>query len=260
MSMKVYGIGATENTDNAGEKVLLDGLDISKLRGIKDEHPEQDNFFHLVGGITYARKIRSEKECENEYQKRCWNHVKAPFLYAEGLLADDEGHPNAQSAAAMVKFTQRPEVPLKMGFSVDGGILDRRDASGKPSDDGKILAKTIATNLSLTVKPCNPQCRVWMFNDLTKSDMTMAPPARYWKELKRAEKNSSVTEDLEVKLYLKMEQLKKSLGDYFGGFTSMKCYKCGHGIKFFKAGEVPNGCSNCGSHFSLSSLWKALNK
>lgn len=258
--LRLYGIGATQNTDNSGEKVLLDGLDISRLRGIKDEHPDQDNFFHLVGGITFAKKIHSIKECDNEYQKRCWEHVKAPFLYAEGTLADEEGHPNAQSAAAMVKFTQRADIPLKMGFSVDGGILDRRNDAGKPAEDGKILAKTIATNLSLTVKPCNPQCRVWMFNDLTKSDITMPAPKRYWKELKKEEKKSSIIEDVELKLYTKVESLKKSLSDYFGGFTSMKCYKCGHGIKFFKAGDVPNGCNNCGAHFSMAELWKALNK
>ncbi|MEM4379124.1 MAG: hypothetical protein QXL01_00355, partial [Thermoplasmatales archaeon] len=226
MALRIYGIGATEALDNAKEKVILDGLDISHLRGIKDEHPDQDNFFHLVGSVTYAKKIKSEKDCENEYQKRCWNYVKAPFLYAEGMLADDEGHPNAQSAAAMIKFTQRPDIPLKMGFSVDGGVLERRDESGRPSENGKILSKTVATNLSLTVKPCNPQCRIWMFNDLTKSDLTMEPPARYWKELKKSQKQSSITEDLNFSLYLKLEELKKSLTNYFDAFTSIKCYKC----------------------------------
>jgi ribosomal protein S27E len=259
-SMRIYGIGATEALDNVGEKVLLDGLDISRLRGLKDEHPEQENFFHLVGAVTYAKKIKSEKECENEYQRRCWNHVKAPFLYAEGVLADDENHPNAQSAAAMIKFTQRPDIPLKMGFSVDGGILERRDESGRPSENGKILSRAIATNLSLTVKPCNPQCRVWMFNDLTKSDMAMKPPARYWQELHKSEKKSSIIEDTNFKLYLRLESLKKSLQDYFDGFTSIKCHNCGQGIRFFKSGDVPNGCHSCGTHFSLSSIWKALNK
>lgn len=258
--LKIYGIGATEAIDNVGERVILDGLDISKLRGLKDEHPEQENFFHLVGAITYAKKIKSEKDCENEYQRRCWNYVKAPFLYAEGELADDENHPNAQSAAAMIKFTQRPDIPLKMGFSIDGGILERRDENGRPSENGKILSRTIATNLSLTVKPCNPQCRVWMFNDLTKSDMAMPPPARYWKELQKPEKTSSIIEDLNFKLYLKLESLKKSLKDYFEAFTSIKCIKCGYAIRFFKSGDIPNGCQLCGAHFSLSSIWKALNK
>jgi ribosomal protein S27E len=260
VALKIYGIAATEAFDNAKEKVLLDGLDISHLRGLKDEHPEQENFFHLVGAVTYAKKIKSEKDCENEYQKRCWNYVKAPFLYAEGMLADDENHPNAQSAAAMIKFTQRPDIPLKMGFSLDGGILERRTEDGRPSEDGKILARTVATNLSLTVKPCNPQCRVWMFNDLTKSDLAMKPPARYWQELQKAQKKTSITEDANFVLYLKLEQLKKSLKDYFGAFTSIKCFRCGNGMKFFKSGDVPNGCSKCGSYFSLSDIWRALNK
>jgi len=259
-SMRVYGIGATEATDAAGEKVILDGLDISRLRGIKDEHPDQESMFHTVGGITFAKKIRSQKDCENEYQLKCWNHVKAPFLYAEGVLANDEGHPNAQSAAALIKFTQRHDIPLKMGFSVDGAVIDRVNEAGKKDEKGHILASTVATNLSLTVKPCNSQCRLWMFNDLTKSDMSTPPPERYWKELQKSQRSSSINEDLDFKLYIQVEKLKKSVGSYFGGFTSIKCYKCGNGMKFFKDGDVPNGCNQCGSHFSLSEIWKSLNK
>lgn len=265
MGTKIYGIVAAQNPDNVGETILLDGLE-DNLQFIRDEHDEL-SAFRTLGKITYSKKIYSEKECDNPKQLRCWNKVGGvPFLYAEGEFADDEGHPNAQSAVALLKFTQRPESRLVMGFSVDGGILQRMTPDGRPTEDketGKILAKTVAISAALTAKPCNGRLAggIFLENDLTKSEMTMVPPPIYFEYLKKSESHGSITENPALMLYVKAQKLKKSLDDYMSAFTSMSCHQCGQSIRFFKSSSsIPNSCGSCGSNFSMSQIWKSLNK
>lgn len=263
MGLSVYGIGVAQCPDNVGETILLDGLDISKLKAITDEHGDDSAFRH-IGVIKKAKKIYSPEECEDDKQKRCWNSAKVPFLYVEGELADAEDHPNAQSAAALIKFASRPEIDLNIGFSVDGGIAERRDQTGNITEDkeaGKVLAKTVAISMSFTTKPCNPKCFLRMENDLTKSDFRAQPPKRYYEALKKAQRTSSFNEHKAVVLHLRLEKLKKSLSDYTSGITDIKCEKCHNGIRFFKSSkDLPNCCNKCGYHFSAKNIWNALNK
>ena len=256
MGTKIYGIGASEAVDRAQERLLIQGLDTSRLRGIKDEHDE-DSMFRKIGAVTFHKKIFSDKDCENEYQLKCWKFARVPFPYAEAELADSDSHPDAQAAAALLRFTSRPEVPMKLGFSVDGGTLER---SGP---DEKTLSRTIATDLALTSKPANETCRVWLFNDLTKSELasTMPAPAIYFERLAKSRSARSIVENPLVKLYFLTDRLYKSLSDFQGGFTSMKCWHCGEGIRFFKSSrDVPPNCPKCGHSFSLGELWSAFNK
>jgi len=263
MGLKIFGIGAAQNTDNAGEIILLDGLDTSRLIGIIDEHGD-DSMFKKVGAITYFKKIYSEKDCENEKQARCWQYAKVPFLYIEGELADDTEHPNAKASAEMIKWSQRPDVPLDIGFSVDGGIAERRNSANQVTEDkesGKTLSKTLACDIALTVKRCNPKCKLFLENDLMKSIATAPAPANYKELLAKSMAAHSFNEiSLEQVLADKLNKLKKSLDNYFGSFTDLKCHKCSNGVRFFKAGDVPNCCSKCGSSFSMISLWKAMNR
>jgi hypothetical protein len=263
MGLKFFGATAAQNIDNAGEKLLIDGLDISRLNIIKDEHPEQPSFFTTVGAITSAKKIFSEKDCASDKELRVWKHVQAPLVYVEGELADGEDHPNAKSASSFIKFASRPDIPVSIGLSIDGAVLEKQNEGGQIDENGKILSKTAGLAASLTVNPCNPRCKLFMDNDLTKSDLSMPPPARYWKELKKSKQLHSFTESEDgklFKLHLKLESLKKSLIDYHAGFTAIKCKKCGTGVRFFKSSStLPNGCQKCRSHFTMDELWKALN-
>lgn len=265
MGTRIYGIGAAQNPDNIGETIFLDGLDISKLHALKDEHPLEPRFLDFLGSVDYAKKIYSEKDCENEKQLRCWRSAQVPFLYAEGELADDQEHPDALAAASLLKFCEaKGNTPLNIGWSIDGAILERKDQAGNFTENketGKNLTKTAGYALSLTVKPCNPKCKVFLENDLTKSDMNMSAPASYFEALKKSPSKTSITENQWFLLHAKTETLKKSLDDYLSGFTSMKCYNCGESIRFFKATKnMPNVCNNCGHHHSLQKIWKALNK
>lgn len=267
MGTKIYGIVAAENHDNANEKILIDGVDISRLKLIKDEHPSQDSFFHSVGSIQFAKKIYSEKDCENHKQLRCWKSAQVPFVYGEGVLADDEDHPNAKASAAMLRFAQRNDVPLEVGFSVDGGIAERKTLDGQLTDDeedGKILSKTLALAASLTLKPCNPKCKIFMENDLQKSGVLAPPPPNYLQLLQKTQKKHSIFTSIEsqkAELYIQVTTLKKSLDDYFSGFTSLRCNHCSKPVRFFKSGDsLPNTCGSCGNPFSMKQLWKALNQ
>ena len=71
MPTYIDGIGASQNIDSSGEIVDIAGLDISSLEvdgSLNWEHkkdfPEQ-----LVGKILKAKKIFSEKDCEDD--RRC---------------------------------------------------------------------------------------------------------------------------------------------------------------------------------------------
>lgn len=262
MATKIYGIGAAQNPDNVKETIYLDGLNIDKLRGIRDEH-EEDSFFRRVGAITFAKKIYSEQDCENERQLRCWNHANVPFLYTEAELADDTDHPNAKSAAEFIKFCQNPNIPIDVGFSVDGGVLERQDSGGNITEDkdkGKNLTKTVAIDLALTVKPCNPKCKMWLENDLAKSDYAAQPPKRYLDALNKSQASTSIIESLsdEMKLLFRLDILKKSLYSMFAEFADVRCDKCGSGERFFKS-DMPNICKKCGKSYSMTKLWKAIN-
>lgn len=254
MGTRVYGIAAAQNPDNSGETILIDNIDTSRLRILNDEHGE--DAWSMIGAIEYHKKIHNLEECEDDKQRRCWQTAQVPFLYVAGEIADDSGHPNAEAAAALLKFTAaRPEIPLRVGFSIEGGILKRGGS------DNKILEQTIGTGASFTIKPCNPRAAMFLETDLRKSDLAMEPPAIYYEALKKSQATSSFRELPLVTALISAELLEKSLSDYMGGFTSMKCHHCGEGVRFFKSSKsVPNGCSRCGESFRLSQIWKALNK
>jgi hypothetical protein len=98
-------------------------------------------------------------------------------------------------------------------------------------------------------------------NDLAKSDYAMSPPKEYFEALKKSQAKTSFNEMPEFQLFLKLDKIKKSLVNYMGGMTSMKCDTCGTSHRFFKSSnDIPNGCSKCGKNYSMAKLWKALNK
>jgi ribosomal protein S27E len=258
MGTKVYGIGACQSPDNVGETIVVSGMNLDKCRILSDEHADDDGnlpMFRIVGAITKAVPITNEKECQDERQLKCWKEAAVPFIYVEGELADGTDHPDAQSAASLIKFCQQPNIPLKIGLSVEGGTIERGGA------DQKTLMRTLATGFALTVKPCNPKCSLYLMNDLAKSERNLPPPARYFEALKKSQSSSSIVENRDAMLRYYIERLKKSLTDYMGGFTHIKCHNCGNSLRFFKSTEsMPNGCTKCGNSFSMSDIWKSLNR
>jgi hypothetical protein len=141
----------SELKDTQGETLSVEGADISDLehgRGrFNDNHGK--GFFNSLGIVTEAKKIFKSDDCENERHKYYWEKIKAPFVYAKGYLHNEEDHPNARAAAAIIRNIHRNDVPLRMKASVEGGVLARG------IKDPTRLARTKIHSVALTFTPAN---------------------------------------------------------------------------------------------------------
>ena len=110
------GVVGSQLRDTQGEMLNVEGADISDLeRGAgrwNDNHGK--GFFNSLGIITEAKKIQNEKDCANDRHKYYWDKVKAPFIYAKGYLHNDEDHPNAKAAAAILRNIHKADTPLRL--------------------------------------------------------------------------------------------------------------------------------------------------
>lgn len=260
MSTQIYGVLAAECPDRAGETLLIRNCDTSNLRYLNSEH--ESAIRSIMGSVDFHKKIYSEQDCKTDQERRCWNLSKCPILFIKGTLADDEGHPEAIAAASLLRFkAKRPDTPLPLGLSVEGGIAKKTDANGKENEEGKILAETVATGGSFTVKPANPKCVLFLENDLQKSTWSDEPPDCYFDAMKRAGQLHSFREVPYVKIDLMARRLKKSIEDYNSAHTNIRCPLCKSNYRFFKSTkDMPNSCKECGNQFNFRDIWKALNK
>lgn len=226
-------------------------MDISSIRLLNDEHAS-DTMFQILGHITQAKKIVSVKDCEDEYQVRCWKALNRPFLYIRGKIADEEGHPNATAAASLIKYgLQNPD--FKVGLSVEGSTLERK---------GSDLTKTKVKNVSLTVKPANPHTFILPVNDLAKSFDKVELPEQY-RNVEGRKQFRSVPDTEKILLaksvFLKeLKELAKSDSATMDSAAVIKCWNCGQSKLFMKS-RLPNRCIACGEAFSMSDIFKARN-
>jgi ribosomal protein S27E len=250
--MEIFGCAGTEDIDKVGESVKLDGMDISEIHLFNDEH-ESDTMFQVLGKITEAKKIYSEKDIKDEFQKKAWDRMKRPFLYVRGKIADEEGHPNAAAAASLIRFAvKNPD--FRIGLSVEGSTLERR---------GNDLVKTKVKNVALTVKPANPHTFILPVSDLMKSYESVALPEKY-KEVEGRRQFRNIPDETQ-RLLAKSEfleglkELIKSPEEVRSGAVSMKCWNCGESKLFMKS-RLPNRCTACSEAFTMNDIFKALKK
>lgn len=137
--------------DTQGEMLAIEGADISDLLNgkgrLNDNHGK--GFFNSIGRVTSAKKIFKAEDCEDDRQKYYWEKVKSPYLYVRGFLYDDEDHPNAKAAAAILRNIHKADVPLKIKASVEGGVVSRG------LKDPTLLAQTKIHSVALTFTPAN---------------------------------------------------------------------------------------------------------
>lgn len=160
MGMKVKCIGACQAIDSSGESIQIEGMDISDLlegRGTFNFEHNNNDPSDVVGKITGAKKIFSINDCETPTQVKFWNHAKAPYLYIEGELFDEEGHVGAACIASIARYCVRNKEPMMIGASIEGSTLAR---------DGNLLGRTIAKRCALTLKPCNKLAITEMLDEL----------------------------------------------------------------------------------------------
>jgi hypothetical protein len=149
--LEIDMIAGSQLRDSTGETLSLEGADISPLlmgKGLlNDNHGK--GFFNSIGRITEAKKIFKEEDCETDRQRYYWDKVKAPFLYVKGNLHDDEDHPNAKAAAAILRNIHKNDCPLQIKASVEGGVIARG------IKDPTLLARTKIHSVALTFTPAN---------------------------------------------------------------------------------------------------------
>jgi len=149
--LEVDMIAGSQLRDSQGEMLSIEGADISDLmngRGrLNDNHGK--GFFNSIGRVTEAKKIFKADDCSNEREEYYWNKVKAPFIYVKGYLFDDEDHPNAKAAAAILRNIHKNDSPLQLKASVEGGVVSRGIS------DKTFLAKTKIHSVALTFTPAN---------------------------------------------------------------------------------------------------------
>jgi hypothetical protein len=149
--LEIDMIAGSQLKDTQGEMLSVEGADISDLiagKGrLNDNHGK--GFFNAIGRVTDAKKILKEQDCTDPRHKYYWEKVKAPFIYVKGYLYDDEDHPNARAAAAILRNIHKSDIPLKIKASVEGGIVSRGIA------DPSLLAQTKIHSVALTFTPAN---------------------------------------------------------------------------------------------------------
>lgn len=142
------------------------GADISELeagRGrINDNHGK--GFFNCLGKVISAKKIFKAEDCEDDRQRYYWEKVKSPYVYVKARLFNDEDHPNAKAAAAILRNIHKTDCPLKVKASVEGGVVARG------IKDPSLLARTKIHSVALTFVPANQATLVEPLN-LSKSDV-----------------------------------------------------------------------------------------
>jgi len=155
----------SEIKDTQGETLSIDGADITELENgsgrLNDNHGK--GFFNSIGRVTSAKKIFKSEDCENDRHRYYWEKIKAPYIYVAGELYNDEDHPNARAAAAILRNIHRDDVPLKMKASVEGGVVSRGIT------DPSRLARTKIHSVALTFTPANNATLVEPIN-LDKTD------------------------------------------------------------------------------------------
>jgi hypothetical protein len=163
--LEIDMIAGSQLRDTQGEMLDVAGADISDLesgRGrLNDNHGK--GYMNSIGYVTYAKKIFKEEDCVDPRQKYYWEKVKAPFIYVRGKLHDNEDHPNARAASAIIRNIHKSDIPLKIKASVEGGVISRGIS------DQSLLARTKIHSVALTFTPANNATLVEPLN-LDKSD------------------------------------------------------------------------------------------
>jgi len=149
--LEIDMIAGSQLRDTQGEMLGVEGADISDLvagRGrLNDNHGK--GFFNAIGRVTFAKKIFKSEDCSNDRETYYWEKVKSPFIYVKGVLYNDDDHPNASAAAAILRNIHKTDCPLKLKASVEGGVMARG------VKDEQFLAKTKIHSVALTFTPAN---------------------------------------------------------------------------------------------------------
>lgn len=136
--------------DSSGEVISIEGMDISSLdkSGVFNWEHLKDSPGQVVGKILKAKKIFSEKDCEDDRQKYFWNKCTVPYIYVMGELFDDYKD-SAKEVAGLFRYDADKEGMQEVdvvGFSIEGQYLQR---------EGSVVTRSIARKCTITTANCN---------------------------------------------------------------------------------------------------------
>ena len=155
--LQIDGIAASSAIDTSSESIDIENLDISSLQAghgvflVEHKKPkdEKAGYQDVLGAVTFAKKIFSAEDCDDDRQLAYWNQIELPFCYIRGELFDADGHEGAKAAASIIRFYHRNKMPIVLRFSIDGQTIER---------EGNVLKYCIARDVAITLKPCNQSC------------------------------------------------------------------------------------------------------
>lgn len=142
---RIGGWVSTQDLDKQGEVLIQQGLDFAPfLKGgwFNDNHLKQTG---KAVGYPEIAELRH-------------NPDGTPAWYVEGYLL--EGHPPADEIWSMATALERSGAPRRLGFSVEGTIIDRDPA------DPRTVRKAIVREVAITRCPVNDRTQM---NVLAKS-------------------------------------------------------------------------------------------
>jgi hypothetical protein len=151
----IHGIAASEHLDSSGERIKIEGIDISSLTkdGVFNYEHKSDNASQTVGKIFEAKKIFKRSDCDNDNHRYFWDKIKTPFLYVAGELLDGVGHSGAMDVASMLRYDQQEPINKDakrlINFSIEGNRLENRDS---------VITKCICRKITITITACNKVC------------------------------------------------------------------------------------------------------
>jgi hypothetical protein len=163
----IHGIAASEHLDSSGERIMIEGVDITSLTkdGTFNYEHDSKSPASIVGKILEAKKILKRADCETDHQKYFWDKIKMPYIYVAGELFDSVGHKQAGEVAAMVRYdqldTMNKDQKRLINFSIEGSRVEK---------SGQIITKCIARKVSVTLTPCNKVCEA--------EELKVAPDAK----------------------------------------------------------------------------------
>lgn len=152
-SLVIDGLIAVETPDTSGEILIVKGcnIDTLELDGVLNvEHKMASEAGHsfndTVGKCIKAKKIFSAEDCSSDRERMYWDMFKLPMIYGQFRLYNDQDHPGAKAAAAiMLSHDKRGEAQL-LRFSIEGSTIKR---------NGNRLEETVSRAVALTQRPAN---------------------------------------------------------------------------------------------------------
>lgn len=137
---RIGGFVSTESLDKQGEVLIQKGLDFGPF--LRDGF-FNDNHLKQTGKAVGYPEIAELRM-----------HKGAPAWYVEGFLL--ENHPPADEIWSMAKSLERAGWPRKLGYSVEGQILERDPA------DIRTVRKAVVREVAVTRCPVNDETQLML--------------------------------------------------------------------------------------------------